>query len=134
MHRRIDTVLRQLQQDLSRHLEKAAINHVCARVGHVWRDCQLTPLAIIHWFLLQVLRGNTALQHVSLLAQRAFTAEAYCQARSRLPLAVFQAVLRNLIAALVPRTETGGLWRGHRAFLVDGSRVPTLASWLSPWA
>jgi hypothetical protein len=121
MHRRIDTALRQLQQDLSRHLDEPAINRACQRVGHIWRQCQLTPFAIIHWFLLQVLRGNTALQHVSLLGQRTFTAAAYCQARLRLPLAVFRAVLRDLTTALVPRTETGGLWRGHRTFLVDGS-------------
>ena len=121
MHQRIDTVLQQFQQDVSRHLDKAAINEICARVGHVWRECQLTPFAIVHWFLLHVLRGNTALEHVSVMARRSFTSEAYCEARSRLPLAVFKAVLRNLIAALVPRTETGGLWHGHRTFLVDGS-------------
>jgi hypothetical protein len=121
MHRRIDTALRQIRQDLDLHLGKAAITQACQRVGHVWRNCQLTPFAIIHWFLLQVLSGNTALTHISLLAGRAFSAAAYCQARARLPLAVFQAVLRGSVNALVPVTEQQGLWHGHRTFLLDGS-------------
>ena len=81
-----------------------------------------TLAAVIHWFIIQVLHGNTALQHVSLLAGRAFTGSAYCQARANLPLRINQAILRTLIKALVPNTYTGGLWLGHhRTFLVDGS-------------
>ena len=81
----------------------------------------MTPAAIIHWFLIQVLHGNTALTHVSLLAGRAFTASAFCQARARLPLAVFQTVLRAVVKILVPATEVAGLWFGHRVLLIDGS-------------
>ena len=81
----------------------------------------MTPAAIIHWFLIQVLHGNTALTHVSLMAGRAFTASAFCQARSRLPLAVFRAVLREMVKVLIPATEAAGRWLGHRTFLVDGS-------------
>ena len=84
-------------------------------------SCLLTPAAIIHWFLVQILHGNTALTHVSLLAGRAFTASAFCQARAALPLAVFRAVLREMVKGLIPATEAVGLWRGHRTFLVDGS-------------
>jgi hypothetical protein len=121
MHRRIDTTLRRLRQDLTRHLDEDAIHQVCAQVGHVWRNCLLTPFAIVHWFLVQILHGNTALTHISLQARRQFTDVAYCLARQRLPLVVFQAVLRNVIKALVPVTEAEGLWRGHRTFLIDGS-------------
>lgn len=121
MHRRIDTALRLLRQDLTRHLDQTAIHEACQQLGHVWRQCLLTPFAILHWFLLQVLHGNTALNHISLQARRGFTDSAYCQARARLPLAVYRAVLRNLIRALVPDTERDGLWRGHRTFFIDGS-------------
>ena len=65
--------------------------------------------------------GNTAIEHLTLMAGRAFTASAYCQARSRLPLAVLQAILRDLVGAIGPVAEAGGRWRGHRTFLVDGS-------------
>jgi hypothetical protein len=42
-------------------------------------------------------------------------------ARARLPLAVFRAVLRDMVRAVIPDTEAIGRWRGHRTFLVDGS-------------
>ncbi|WP_406698027.1 IS4 family transposase [Singulisphaera sp. Ch08] len=71
--------------------------------------------------MIQVIHGNTALTHISLFSGRSFTATAYCQARRFLPLAVFQTVLRNLLKGLVPDTQTQGLWRGHRTWLVDGS-------------
>ena len=79
------------------------------------------PVAILRWFLVQVLHGNTALTHVSLLAGRSFSDAAFCQARARLPLAAYQAVLRGLNDALLPDTKAQGTWRGHRTFLVDGS-------------
>jgi Transposase DDE domain len=120
-HHRIRTALRSLRQDLDRRLDRDAIGAACRQAGHTWRDCTLTPVAVIHWFLIQVLHGNTALNHVSLLADRAFTDAAYCLARARLPLRVFQAVLAALIKTLIPDTQARGLWRGHRTFLIDGS-------------
>ena len=81
----------------------------------------MTPAAIIHWFLIQVFHGDTALNHVTLMAGRSFTASAFCQARTRLPLAVFRAVLRAVIHALVPDTQAHGRWLGLRPFLLDGS-------------
>ena len=122
MHRRISHTLNTLRQVLAAKLGVDFIDHACRLAGHSWCDsCLLTPAAIIHWFLVQILHGNTALTHVSLLAGRAFTASAFCQARARLPLAVFQTVLREMVKALVSATETVGRWRGHRTFLVDGS-------------
>src|SRR4029077_15649718 len=98
------------------------IHHACRLAGHSWcASCLLTPAAIIHGFLIQVIHGNTALTHVSLLAGRAFTGSAFCQARARLPLAVSQTVLRSRVKALLPATEAIGRWRGHRTFLADGS-------------
>jgi hypothetical protein len=121
MHHRIDTIVKQIRQDIAVHLAPESILTACRSVGHTWRRCVLTPPAILHWFLIQVIHGNTALTHVSLFGGRTFTATAYCQARRFLPLAVFQAVLRNLLKGLVPDTQTHGLWRGHRTWLVDGS-------------
>jgi len=122
MHRRISTTLNKLRQDLSAQLGGDVIDAACRAVGHSWsKSCLLPPAAIIYWFLIQVINGNTALTHVSLLAGGAFTASAFCQARARLPLAVFWTVLRELVKALIPATETMGRWRGHRTFLIDGS-------------
>jgi hypothetical protein len=122
MHRRISTILRRLRQDLAEPLATDFLLAACRAAGHTWSDSALlTPAAIIHWFLVQVLHGNTALTHVALLAGHAFTASAFCQARARLPLGVFQAVLRHQVHALIPVTQAHALWRGLRAFLVDGS-------------
>ena len=122
MHRRISRILHALRQDLAAQLGDDVILAACRAAGHTWCDsCLLTPAAIIHWFLIQIFHGNTALTHVSLLAGRAFSASAFCQARARLPLAVFRALLRNIVLALIPDTEAIGRWRGHRTFLVDGS-------------
>jgi hypothetical protein len=120
-HHRIVGALRHLRQDLARRLDREAILAACREVGHTWRDCTLTPAAVIHWFVIQVLHGNTALNHVSLMAGRAFTDAAYCLARARLPLCVYQAVLAATVRALVPDTRARGAWRGHRTFLLDGS-------------
>ena len=122
MHRRISSILHALRQDLAAQLGDDVIRAACLAAGHTWcNSCLLTPAAIIHWFLIQILHGNTALTHVSLLADRVFSASAFCQARARLPLAVFRALLRQMVRALVPDTEVIGRWRGHRTFLVDGS-------------
>lgn len=120
MHRRIDTALRRIRQDLGNHLDRSAVERICQQLGHTWRQGVLSPHATLHWFLLQVLSGNTALEHIATLAKKAFTDSAYCQARARLPLAVYQAVLRALTKALV-RETFNGLWHGHRTFLLDGS-------------
>ena len=57
------------------------------------------------------------MQHVLLLSGRLYSDSAFAQARSRLPLAVLQGVLANLVKAALAQ----GLWRGHRAWLIDGS-------------
>ncbi len=121
MHRRIDNALRALRQDLASRLDGSSVNAACRTVGHSWRECLLTPCAIVHWFITQVLHGNPALQHISLLADRRFTDSAYCQARSRLPLALFQELLKRIIQALGSDIDITGRWLGHRTFLLDGS-------------
>ena len=101
MHHRIDSALRRLRQDLDACPDEAAVHDACRRAGHTWRDCLLTSVAILRWFVVQVLHGNTALKHVSLLAGRSFTDAALCLARERLALPIYQAVLRRLNGALI---------------------------------
>ena len=121
MHHRIDTILRQLRQDVALCLDPEMIRSACRETGHTWRKCILNPVAIVHWFVIQILHGNTSLEHIALLGSRLFTGEAYCLARAALPLAVFQWVLCGLVKALIPTTDAEGLWRGHRTLLIDGS-------------
>lgn len=121
MHHRIDTILKRLRQDVAERLDPETIHAACRRVGHRWRRCTLDPVAIVHWFVIQVLHGNTSLEHVARLGGDRFTGAAYCLARALLPLEVFQIVLDGLVAASTPDVESEGLWHGRRTFLTDGS-------------
>lgn len=122
-HRRIVAQLQSVQQDLTSFLNEDMINQACHQAGHTWRKRVLTPVVIFHCFLQQILFENTALKHVSLLANRSFTDSAYCQARQKLPLKVFEILLAKLISSLQLHTKSDGLWNGHRTFLIDGSAV-----------
>jgi hypothetical protein len=115
--------LRQIRDDLATLLEPESLRQLCRDCGHRWRERVLGPVTTIHLFVLQVLHGNTACAHLPHLAGTAFTDSAYCQARARLPLTVLQALLRRLVEACEPLTDTVGLWHGHRTWLVDGTGV-----------
>jgi hypothetical protein len=118
---RFATILRRLRQDLADCLSPRAITDACQAVGHRWRDGVLNPVTTVYLFLLQVLHGNTACQHVVHFGGWAFSASAYCQARKRLPLGVWQHLLESTAARLRRATEQDSRWRGHRVWIVDGS-------------
>jgi hypothetical protein len=120
MHRRIISILRRLQQGLAQPLDRPAILEVCRQVGHTWRAGLLDPVATVHLFLTQILHRNTAIHHLIRLTAPSFTDSAYCQARARLPLAVFQRLLRR-VAGPRPTDDDTGRWLGHRVFVADGS-------------
>ena len=123
MHHRIDTILEHLRQDVARRISTPNPSApLAATSGIAWRRCILDPVAIFHWFLIQVLHGNTSLEHVARLAGGLFTGAAYCLARAalaagRLPIRPPRTWSRRL----VPETHGEGLWRGHRTLLIDGS-------------
>ena len=124
--------LDRIKEDLEPHLPAAMIESACRDVGHVWRRRKLGPVETIHLFVLQILHLNTAIRHLRHLAGVPVNAAAYCEARMRLPLAALQELLRKSSASLRDALggECGGggggggdltRWRGHRAFLVDGT-------------
>ena len=81
----------------------------------------LTPVTTIQLFLLQILHGNTACSHLPHLSGLRFSASAYCQARSKLPLDLFGLLLTRLCTAAQSHISDEGRWHGHRTFFVDGS-------------
>lgn len=121
MVHRIHEALCQIQQDLAKHLDPAVIVKLCRTARYHWRQRVLDPVTTIHLFVLQILNGNTACSHLPHLAKKRFTASAYCQARARLPLKIFQKLLNGVGQALEAVTDQAERWRGHRVFLVDGS-------------
>ena len=81
----------------------------------------LQPIVTIQLFFLQILHGNTACEHLRHLAQMTFTGAAYCTARMRIPLSVFQTLLARTAARMKEEVSDTGRWLGHRLFYVDGS-------------
>jgi hypothetical protein len=78
-------------------------------------------VATIHAFLLRVLHGNTAWDHVPHLVGGRFTGEAYSRARIRLPLERFDRLLSLICQALRACHDEAAQWLGHRVWFLDGS-------------
>jgi Transposase DDE domain len=99
-----------------------AIEAVCEELGYVWRDRTLDPATTVALFVQQVLHGNCPCAEVRHVAAGSFTPSAYCQARGRLPLSVYQSLLTRVVDAALPHTsQAEHRWRGHRVFHVDGT-------------
>ena len=126
----IPCALERLKQGIAEHLPDESILAACRAAGHEWRERKLGPVATVQLFVLQALWFNTAIEHLRHLAGYAINAAAYCKARMRLPLGALQKLLLDSSASM--RAVMGGgedaaapLWRGLRAFLVDGSSTIT---------
>ena len=119
---RITAVLTRLKTDWATQLQPDAMMAACQEAGYTsWRDRVLTPATTIQLFLLQILHGNTACSHLPHLSGLRFSASAYCQARARLPLHLFELLLARLCTSAQSYISDDGRWHGHRTFLVDGS-------------
>jgi hypothetical protein len=121
MHPRIIPILDRLRQDIAAGLAKDTIEEACRESNYSWRRRILDPATTIYLFLLQILHGNTACQHVVHFGSWSFTDSAYCQARKRLPLAVYHRLLEKIAATSRAATAGESRWLGHRVWLVDGS-------------
>jgi hypothetical protein len=113
-----------VKRDVLDAFDRTAVERVCDEFGHAWRDRELDPATTVALFVQQVLHGNVPCSEVRHLAGGGgFTASAYCQARSRLPLAVMQSLLTRVVDAALPETHlTAHRWLGrHRVFHIDGS-------------
>ena len=114
-------IVRQFKADVGRALSADLIGKICHYLGHGWRRRLLDPVSTVHVFLLQILHGNIACSALSRLAGKTFSAAAYCSARMRLPLALFQDLLERVCDALFPEIQRAHRWHGHRTWTLDGS-------------
>jgi Transposase DDE domain len=118
----IAAALRRFKRDPLGVIQRGMIEQSCREHDYHWRERELDPTLTVAYFAQQIIHGNTPCSEVRHIAGRSFTASAWCQARARLPLAVYQTILARVCEAAMPRTqEPGHLWRGHRTFHVDGS-------------
>lgn len=114
-------VLTKLRQDLASSLSAESIHSACRQARYSWRNRKLNPVATLSCFLLQILNGNTACQHVVHFGKWTFTAAAYCKARKRLPLQILQSLLEQIAGKVRIQTEASAQWLGHRVWVEDGS-------------
>lgn len=117
----ISQVVGRLKRGWAEELEGEAVRRACREAGHAWRDRKLDPVTTVRLFLLQVLWGNAACNHVPHLAGCAVSGAAYCEARGRLPLPALQSLLTRSTSAMAECVRETGRWLGHRLFGVDGS-------------
>jgi hypothetical protein len=117
----VTEALKHIQAELAALLDAPTILALCHEVGYQWRARLLDPVTTVPLFILHILHGHTAWSPLPRLVAQRFTASAFCQARTRLPLVVWQRLLRRTAAVCEQTTHDEGRWRGHRTFLVDGS-------------
>jgi hypothetical protein len=116
----IASTLQRLKEDLQPFLPEEDIRAACQQAGYTWRERKCGAVTTVHLFLLQILCFNTAMTHLRLLAKAAIAAPAYCRARMRLPLEVFQKLLRRSATTMLAASSSQR-WCGLRPLLVDGS-------------
>jgi hypothetical protein len=120
----IGFVLEQIKRDPARLLEHLPIGQVCVELGLSFRRRCLDPATTVALLIRQVIDGNSSCAAVRHRSGRRFTAQAYCAARQRLPLAVLAALSRRVCdAAREQSAESAGteLFLTHRVFVIDGS-------------
>ena len=117
---RIIPILDRLRQDIAAGLPREIIEDACRQAKHRWRKRILDPATTIYLFLLQVLHGNTACQHVVHFGGWTFTDSAYCLARKRIPLAVYDWLVERT-ASTMRSASQGARWLGLRVWVVDSS-------------
>src|SRR6478672_2057180 len=94
----ITGALARIKGELDRVLPGASVDDLARAAGHRWRDRLLTPSVTVHLCLLQLL-ARVALAGLAQVAGVAASAQAFCKARQRLPVALFHALVERAGAA-----------------------------------
>jgi len=108
----IASSLERIKDDPLGVLGRERVEHVCREHDVSWRQRQLDPATTVGLFIRQVLHGNAPCSEVRHIAASgsgsgsggpaaggtagSFTPQAYCAARARLPLAVYQALVNEV--------------------------------------
>ena len=101
------------------------VDECFASAGHAWRDRVLTPAVTMKLFILQVLHGNTAINHLLGLFGMNCSASSYCEARTRLPLAGVAAAAAGLCCDSGRCIDNAPKWFGRRVVITDATSATT---------
>ena len=108
-----------IKRRIDQLLPDDVITDACCKAAHRWRRRKFDPVTTIHLFVLQVLNGNTAILHLRHLVGSTLNAAAYCRARMRVPLAVYETLLDY--TAQAASQGCAPVFAAMRVFLVDGT-------------
>jgi hypothetical protein len=99
------------------------LTQLCRELGMTWRKRLLTPVVTLRVFFLQILHGNVGFDALPHLAGFSFSAAAYCTARQRLPLELFQRLLSYVTEKLLLAGPLANAdrWLGHRVLITDAT-------------
>jgi hypothetical protein len=118
----ISSALARIKADPLAMIDREECGSICRELGYTWRDRELDPATTIALFIQQVLHGNAPCSEVRHIAGKSFSAQAYCDARARLPLPLYHRLLTGISQRIIPVTrQSEHRWRGHRTFHIDGS-------------
>ena len=117
----ISKVVAQIKSNIRSVLPGDVIVLLCRELGYKWRERCLDPVTTLHAFLVQILYGNTACDHLPRLMGKSFTGEAYCMARSKLPLALFQRLIQAVCGVFKSVCHSAE-WLGHRVDKLNSFR------------
>ena len=115
---------------VAEHLMDQEINEICRDLGHAWRDRRLTPGVTVRSCVHRALNKDHTIAAV--LADLGAgddplltvpTDSAWCQARSRLPLAVLRELIARRARDCKDRFGQPHQWHGRPIVIVDGSTV-----------
>jgi len=119
--RSITDVVARFKQNWTEELSGDAIAQACRDAGMSWNNSALNPVVTLQIFFVQILHGNTAIEHLKHLTGKVFAASAYCQARMRISLDTLYLLLERCAGQMQQDTFGAARWLGHRVFHVDGS-------------
>jgi len=114
------STLEQVKRQFHEFLPPTMILHACQEHQYRFRQRVLGPVETLIAFCLQVMHGNVACLALRHWLGPTVTDSAYCQARQRLPLKIYQAVVRRLSGGFGAEVQAER-WNGRRVVLVDGS-------------
>ncbi len=124
----IQSIVEQIKNDPASALSVLPmhVEQVCEQLGVPYRHRILDPATTVALFIKQIANGNSSCAQVRHLGECQFTAQAYCEARMRLPLAVLTSLSQRLSESVHQARESdpwssSALFHGHRVFVVDGT-------------
>ena len=120
----ITRAVARLKHDVQQFLGLPFLAQLATELGLVWRQTPLAVPQLLALFARQILGGNLSMPELVRLAGSQFTPEAYCTARTRLPLELLRELLRRI--CVLGRRQLAAwpelLWKGrHRLWHIDGS-------------